>query len=72
MYGLPDSAIIGTAKRVTNGIRGKLVKNDRDYVEFPTPFWDMVARKINQAADRRIEKQSRKAHFEKHGFYPAN
>jgi hypothetical protein len=64
MYGLPDSAILGTAKRLKR-VAG--VGRRRTEIE-PEDFWALVYAVKRFRARRRIQKQ-RALFFKKHGYY---
>jgi hypothetical protein len=63
MYGFPDSAVLGTVKRL-GGRRGR---RHRTEIE-PEDFWALVYAVRRFRARRRIEKK-RALFFEKHGYY---
>lgn len=67
MYGLPDSAIVGTARRLFRMPRGKIVKTNKEYIEQPSPAGEAFASFINKWANKRLAKQRRKALAKKHG-----
>ena len=67
MYGLPDSAIIGTARRLSRMGRLRIRKTNRELVEVPSPASEAFARMIGKWADKRLAKQRREALAKKHG-----
>jgi hypothetical protein len=67
MYGLPDSAIVGTTRRVSRMARGKIVKTKKAYIEKESPAGEAFASFINKWANKRLAKQRRKALAKKHG-----
>jgi|AntAceMinimDraft_6_1070360.scaffolds.fasta_scaffold27768_2 hypothetical protein len=71
MYGLPDSVIIGTAKRINDFIDSK-EKSTLLWPRMMDRIFDYFADKKAAKAEQELVAAERKAHFEKHGFYPAN
>jgi hypothetical protein len=64
MYGLPDSAIVGTIKRF-NRRKGR----SRNVSEIdPMNFWVMVYA-IKRMSARRKAQKARAEFYKKHGFY---
>ena len=66
-YFLPDSFLVGTARRVSRMTRGKIVKTNKAYIEKERPASEAFASLINKWADKRLAKQRRKALAKKHG-----
>ena len=69
MYGLPDSAILGTAKRLRRVVKGshpRIRKTNKELQDREAPFWDAVASMLDRYADKREAKQERKKLEKKH------
>jgi hypothetical protein len=66
-YFIPNSFLVGTARRIFRMPRGKIVKTNKEYVELPSPATEAFIRMISKWADKRIAKQRRKALAKKHG-----
>jgi hypothetical protein len=71
MYGLPDSVIIGTAKRINDFIDSK-EKSALLWPRMMDRIFDYFVEKKAVKAEQELVAAEREAHFEKHGFYPAN
>lgn len=65
-YFLPNSFLVGTARRVLRMPRGKIVKTNKEYIEKPSPASDAFAQMIGRWADKRLAKQRREALAKKH------
>ena len=63
MYGLPDSAIVGTIKRLNSSISRK----KKTEIE-PEDFWRLVYAVKRMGARRKAQK-ARAEFYKKHGFY---
>lgn len=66
-YFLPDSFVVGTARRVSKMARGKIVKTNKVYIENERPASEAFASFINKWANKRLAKQRREALAKKHG-----
>jgi hypothetical protein len=63
MYGLPDSAIVGTAKRLSK-VGGRKKRTEIE----PEDFWALVYA-VKRFRARRIKQKKRAEFFKKHGYY---
>ena len=66
-YFLPDSFLVGTARRVSRMSRGKIVKTNKEYIPKESPALEALVRVLDKWADKRIAKQKREALAKKHG-----
>jgi hypothetical protein len=66
-YFLPDSFLVGTARRLSRMTRGKIVKTNKAYIEKESPAGEAFARLLYKWADKRKAKQERQALAKKHG-----
>jgi hypothetical protein len=64
MYGLPDSAVVGTVKRLTKSRGGRRKTTEVGWEDF---FFLVNAVKRFRA--RRIKQKKRAEFFKKHGYY---
>jgi hypothetical protein len=65
-YFIPNSFLVGTARRIFRMPRGKIVKTNKAYIEKESPATDAFSRMINRWADKRLAKQRREALAKKH------
>jgi hypothetical protein len=62
MYGLPDSALVGTAKRLSRSTKGKKTEVDIDDFIF-------LFRAVSKFFARRKKQMARARFYKKHGYY---
>jgi hypothetical protein len=66
MYGFPDSAIVGTAKRFGRRSKGKKTEVDIDDFIF---LYRAVSKFFARRKARKARAQSRALFYKKHGYY---
>jgi hypothetical protein len=66
MYGLPDSALVGTAKRLSRVGKGKKTEVDIDDFIF---LFRAVSKFFARRKAQRARIQSRARFYKKHGYY---
>lgn len=83
MYGFPDSAILGTAKRIGRAVRGTDLPKDRKGRPIPEQYatdallgWlgrqiDKVNLSYKVEQEKEAIKLARQEYFERYGHYPA-
>ena len=83
MYGFPDSAIVGTARRVRRYVRGNNLPKDHkgrpipeDYavdvfVEWLDGKWNSALDTVLPSPEKESLKLARQEYFERYGHYPA-
>jgi hypothetical protein len=66
-YFLPDSFLVGTARRVARMSRGKIVKTNKEYIRKPSPATEAFVEMLDKRVDKFLAKKERKALAKKHG-----
>jgi hypothetical protein len=66
-YFLPDSFLVGTARRVSRMTRGKIVKTNKEYIRKPSPATEAFVETLDRWVDKFLAKKERKALAKKHG-----
>ena len=66
MYGLPDSALVGTAKRLSKAGKGKKTEVDIDDFIF---LFRAVSKFFARRKVQKSRAQSRALFYKKHGYY---
>jgi hypothetical protein len=64
MYGFPDSAVVGTAKRLKGSRGGRKHRTEIN----PEDLWVLVYA-VKRFRARRIKQKKRAEFFKKHGYY---
>lgn len=65
MYGLPDSAILGTAKRLKRGIVGKQIKR-REWTRFESGSEELIGKWLDKREAKARAKRQQKRLERKH------
>ena len=66
-YFLPDSFLVGTARRVSKVSRGKIVKTNKEYIRKQSPATEAFVEMLDRWVDKFLAKKERKALAKKHG-----
>ena len=79
MYGFPDSAVFGTAKRLGRAVRGTDLPKDHKGRPIPETYalhaiFNWLSAKLDAViptAEKEAIKLARQEYFERYGHYPA-